>query len=156
MDINLINPFIIAIDNAFATMAGKSPERFKPYAKNNTVTQGDVTGIIGFASKAISGTVAISFPEHTALEVFAKIMNEDVKSINRDVEDLVGEIANIVAGGAKTELSNSGLSFHLAIPMVVTGKKHSISHKFIKPVIVVPFKWDGLSFAMEVCLRMSK
>ncbi|MBD3166849.1 chemotaxis protein CheX, partial [bacterium] len=129
MDVKYINPFIQSLMNTVEMMLGVTPAMQAPYVKEDKVTQGDITGIIGFAERNITGSVALSFPSVTALNVYEMMTGEAVTEINRDVQDSIGELANIVAGGAKTELAKMGLSFHISIPSVIVGKNHAITHK---------------------------
>jgi len=76
------------------------------------------------------------------------------KEVNRDVEDCIGEVANIVAGGAKTTLAGHGLSFNISIPSVVVGDKHSIRHRADTPVIVIPFTVKNYDFILEVTMKL--
>jgi len=135
---------------------GESPEPKTPYVKGEAVTQGDITGVIGFAEKTITGSVVLSFPEDTALKLYSSMTGDNLFQINRDVEDSIGEITNIVAGGAKTELSKEGLSFHISIPSVIVGKNHSISHTIETPIVVIPFTIDKFHFSMEVSMKITR
>ncbi|NQS99061.1 MAG: chemotaxis protein CheX [candidate division Zixibacteria bacterium] len=81
-------------------------------------------------------------------------MGKPVGQINSDVQDKVGELANIVAGGAKEIFSKSGLSLHISIPTVVVGKNHVITHKFDVPLVIVPFMLGSSPFSMEISLKI--
>lgn len=156
MDVRYINPFINSLLNTVEMMMGMNPEAKPPYVKGDSLTQGDITGVIGFAEKNVTGSVALSFPEETALKLYSVLTGENVFRITKDVEDSVGELANIVAGGAKTELSKEGLTFHISIPSVIVGKNHTISNKVETPIVVIPFKVEDLHFHMEVSMKVSK
>ncbi|NQS99060.1 MAG: chemotaxis protein CheX [candidate division Zixibacteria bacterium] len=69
MNVKYINPFIEAVMNTMETILRVKPERLAPVLKDSSLTQGDISGIIGFTSKDISGAVALSFPTQTALKV---------------------------------------------------------------------------------------
>lgn len=152
MKIEYINPFLNAVDNAMKTMVGVSPERDKPYLKENRSTTGDITGIIGFAEKRISGSVALSFPTKTILKIYELMMGDSVEEINDEVDDIVGELTNIVVGGAKKDFSELGLPFNISLPLVVSGKNHIIKHKHDNPVMVIPYSVEGNKFVMEISL----
>ena len=95
-------------------MAGIQVVRDKPFLKKDNVTTGDITGIIGLADKLMSGSIALTFPEKTILKIYENMMGEAATEISAEVQDLVGELANMVAGGAKNEFSNfSALAFSL-------------------------------------------
>lgn len=156
MEVQYINPFISAMNKTLETMLGIVPKRGQPYLKNNKITEGDISGLIGFAEKNIIGSVAISFPQETALFVYEKMTSDKITSLNREVQDSIGELANIVAGNAKTILSDKGLSFHISIPTVIVGKNHHISHKAETPIVVIPFHLQEFTFIMEVTMKISK
>lgn len=154
MKIDYINPFNNSVFNAMDTMAGIQVERNKPYLKKDNVTTGDITGIIGLADKLMSGSIALSFPEKTILKIYENMMGEAATEITAEVQDLVGELANMVAGGAKNEFSNLGITYQLSIPMVVTGPNHTIKHKFENPIIAIPFGWDKNPFTLEISIKL--
>ncbi|MCX6640570.1 MAG: chemotaxis protein CheX [bacterium] len=155
MDVKYINPFINAVVTTFETMIGLSIDRLDPFIKTHATAQGDISGIIGYASKDIIGSVALTFPEGTALEIYRLMMGEVVNDINEEVKDTVGELANIVAGTAKNEFSNLEISYHISIPTVVVGKNHTISHKGSVPVVVIPFQMTNFKFFMEISMKLN-
>ncbi len=154
MDARLINPFVSAMVNALETMLEVSPVRGTPYLKNENLTQGDISAVIGFAGAKVRGSVAISFPTPVALRIYSLMMGEKVYRLTDEVQDVVGELANIVAGGAKSELANDGLTFNISIPTVVVGKGHSLGTKRDVPVMVIPFDIGKHRFVMEVSMKI--
>ncbi len=156
MDIRLINPFINAVFNTWETMLGVMPERDAPYVKDDALAVGDVSGLIGIAVDNLHGMVALGFPVDTALMIYTLLVGEVKTKITKEVGDAVGELTNIVAGGAKQELSQSGLSYHLSIPTIVTGAKHTLRSQTDSPIVVVPFRMGDQSFQLEVSLKLSK
>jgi chemotaxis protein CheX len=154
MDVKYINPFIQALNHTMQTMLGKEPERQALALKTNNLVTGDISAIIGFAGKNVHGSIALCFPEKLAVLIYRRVFGEGPTHINREVEDIIGEIANIVAGGAKTELENCHLIIHNSIPSVIVGKDHVISHKSSSPFITIPFLWEGHGFSMEVSMKV--
>ena len=154
MDVKYINPFINSVVHTMETMLGSSPDRLDPFIKDNGNAQGDVSGIIGFTSREIVGCIALTFPAKTAQKFYEIMIGEPTPRINEEVQDTVGELANIVAGGAKEEFSDLGISYHISIPTIVSGKNHRISHKDGVLVVVIPFKLQGYPFYMEVSMKL--
>jgi chemotaxis protein CheX len=68
--------------------------------------------------------------------------------INGDVVDAVGELTNMVAGGAKAKLAEYQLM--VSLPNVITGRDHEVRFPSDVTPICVPFstKWGAL--ALEV------
>jgi chemotaxis protein CheX len=154
MDAKYINPFVVAMVNSLETMLNITPERGQPYLKKEGQTQGDISAIIGFAGPAVTGSVALSLPTPVALKFYSLMMGEKVYRITNDVQDTVGELANIIAGGAKAELSKEGITFNISIPTVVVGPGHTISHRNDIPVMVIPFEIGKHRFVLEVTMKL--
>ena len=155
MKAEFINPFLNAIDNAMETMMGITLTRDKPYRKEGKITNGDITGIIGFADKNLSGSVALSFPQETILKIYEAMMGAPADESNGEVNDVVGELTNIVVGGAKVEFANLGYPYNIGLPIVVEGKNHTINHKHNNPIIVFPFSFENKKFSMEISVILT-
>ena len=118
--------------------------------KRDNIARGDVTGIIGMVGNQVIGSMSVTFTEPAILEITARMLGEDVTRIDDTVTDLVGEVTNMVTGGAKKILDDLGHDFNMATPTVVTGKNHEISHKSKDKVIHIPFESDVGPFYVEV------
>jgi chemotaxis protein CheX len=154
MNVKYINPFVKSVFNAMKIMLKVVPKRGVPYLKDHNKAQGDISGIVGFAAKNIFGTLAISFPQYTSTKAFELMVGEKVNTITDDVRDFVGELANIIIGGAKKEFVIQDLPFDISIPTVVVGQGHTISHKGGTPVLVIPFTLDESEFRVEVSMKV--
>lgn len=152
MDVNLVNPFIDATVNVLETMAFTKAQANKPYLKEDSIARGDVSGIIGLTGEA-SGTISVSFTEECIISIVSNMFGEEVKEINGEIEDAVGEIANMISGQARQKLEEGGRSLKAAIPTVVRGKSHSITHVTSHPIVAVPFKTEKGDFTVEVCFE---
>ncbi len=155
MDVKYINPFIESTINCIEMMTGHSPQREQPFVKEGDMSHGDITGMIGFAAQNITGSVAVTFPRESALSIYNDMTGESVSVINREVQDSVGELANIIAGGAKSILAEQGLSYHISIPTVIVGKNHHIQHRSNTPVVVIPFSFNNMRIVVEVAMRLT-
>jgi len=149
MNVDYINPFIAATIEAISVMTFITPERGNPFLKKDATAQGDISGIIGFAGEA-KGSIALTFPESLALKLYSQMVGETARSMDDMVRDSIGELANMVAGGAKAALAQKGFHFKIAIPSIVVGKNHSIQHGAAAPFLVVPFSAESETFWLEV------
>ena len=152
MDASLINPFISATLNVLETMAFVKCKAEKPYLKKDDVAKGDVTGVIGITGES-NGTIAVTFEEVTILKIVSNMFGEEMTELNNEVADAVGELTNMISGQARRELEENGKVFEAAIPSVVSGKNHQITHYTDGPKIAIPFTTDGGTFTIEVCLE---
>ena len=152
MDVKLINPFINATLNVLKTMAFIKPEAGKPYLKKDDVAHGDVSGVVGFTGES-NGTVSVTFNKPCILKIVSNMFGEEMKEINNEISDAVGELTNMISGLARKELEEIGKVFHGAIPSVITGEKHKIMPMTKGHKIAIPFKTDSGSFTIEVALE---
>jgi chemotaxis protein CheX len=153
MKVEFINPFMESTVNVLQTMAKVTATPGKPQRKEVDAADGDVTGVISMISEQAKGSLAISFTSAAIFDIARRILSEEVTEINSTVTDLVGEITNIVTGGAKQLLSERGYDFDMATPAVATGKNHRIDHQFNGVKILIPFSIIAGEFFMEICFE---
>jgi chemotaxis protein CheX len=153
MKAEFINPFLAATKNVFETMCQTKVQAKKPSLKQDKKSFGEVSGIIGMASETVTGCMVISFSEACILRVVANMLYEDPKpAIDDEVVDAVGELTNMICGGAKAQLAKLNHKFDLATPTMITGKGVEISYHTDAPTITIPFKTEYGDFVIEANL----
>lgn len=158
INIELIVPFIKSTMKVFQAMFGIAIERKKAYVKDGYAMYGDISGIIGLSGDT-TGTCAVSLPENLAERVVSAMLGEPVTggARNPDVRDGIGEVINMVAGGAKTLLSDSQYHFDITLPTLISGRGHEIFHRDGTYCVVVLFEADdGTPFTLDVAVSDSK
>ncbi|WP_340680120.1 chemotaxis protein CheX [Paraglaciecola sp.] len=153
MNAEFINPFISALINVMSTMAQTELTPGKPKKKHDDKAGGDISGLIGMVGDNIQGSLSISFEEGLVVEIMEKMLGEKPDGINADVKDMVGEITNMICGGAKNELSQKGYEFGMATPMVVSGKNHTVNHLVDGKKMVMPFNHKSGTLYLEMCFN---
>lgn len=153
IDMELITPFIESITNVLVTMAKTEPSVGKPHLKESGESMGDVSGFIGLSGRQIKGSLVVSFTKSAILHVASHMLCEAVHELDETVADLVGEITNMVTGGAKMLLAEKGYKFELSIPSTIIGKGHFVTHKTKGSVIVVPLKVPKGKLFLELCFE---
>ena len=151
MRVEFINPFLMSMMNVMSTMAMIELKPSKPQKKEGLVAVGDVSGLIGMVAPQIKGSLSVTFDKQLALSVMQNMLGESPSEINEEVADMVGEITNMVAGGAKRLLGESGFEFDMATPVVVSGSGHTINHKVDGELILIPFSSDQGNASVEFC-----
>jgi chemotaxis protein CheX len=149
MNVEYINPFLTSTITAFDTMLGCKLTRGTPYVKNCSHPEHEVSGVIGLSGKA-RGTVVLSLSREAALNATAAMLEERPSEIDGDVTDAVGELTNIIAGGAKAQLAHLELS--ISLPTVVTGKCHCVEFPKKVTPISIPFNCEWGRVTVEVGL----
>ena len=152
MDIKYINPFIIAVKKLFDTMIEMPFSLGKPHLKKTTEPAHEISGIIGLSGN-VSGCVVINMSEKIALAMVSAMMGEEITEFDDDCTDAVGEIANMIAGNAKTDFPGANNS--ISVPSVVIGK-HKVSYPSGVPIICIPCNTDKGQLVIEVAIKENK
>ena len=152
MDVELITPFVSSTVNVLRTMAATELKVGKIASKSSKLTEGVVTGIIGMASAEISGNMVLSFDKASILGIVKRMLMEEFTEITNDVVDAVGEITNMVCGGAKGELNKKGYVFDMATPVMIVGEKVEITQLTEGPTMIIPFITQDGKFVVEANL----
>ncbi|QSX29506.1 MULTISPECIES: chemotaxis protein CheX [Shewanella] len=153
MNVEFINPFLQSLLNVISTMASMQLNPGKPKLKTDNLAKGDVSGLIGMVGPQTRGSMSITFEQGLILEIMQNMLGENPGTINDEVTDLVGEITNMVTGGAKNLLGEKGYNFEMATPMVVAGLGHRISHKADGKKIIMPFTSPHGTAYIEICFE---
>jgi chemotaxis protein CheX len=124
-----------------------------PRKKNDELARGDVSGLIGMVGPQTRGSFSITFDKNLALEIMRRMLGEAPETINEEVTDMVGEITNMVTGGAKRMLAEKGYDFNMASPVVVSGPSHTISHKTDSTKLLMPFESEYGRATIEICFE---
>jgi len=149
MKVEYINPFLTSAISAFDTMLNCKLIRGTPYVKTGSQPEHEVSGVIGLSGKA-RGTVVLSLSREAALKATAVLLQEHPLEINADVADAVGELTNIIAGGAKAKLEHLHMS--VSLPTVITGKCHCVEFPKRVTPISIPFESEWGRITVEVGL----
>jgi chemotaxis protein CheX len=153
---DFINPFLLATKNVIETMAATKVNPGKPEVKKGKTTWGAVTGIIGMASSNVKGCMLVSFDGKTILTITNRMLSENFTELNKDVIDCVGELTNMICGGAKQKLDELGISFDMATPVTISGHNIEIHQISEGPTITIPFETDAGRFVIEANLHEKK
>jgi len=151
MDVNYVNPFLVAIQNVFKTMIDVPFNLGKPYLKQDNVPLYEVSGIIGLSGD-VSGMVVISLSELIAFELVSAFTGEEVTELDEDCTDAIGEIANMVTGNAKKGFPPGNNS--ISVPSVVLGK-HKVVYPRGLPIISIPCETSAGRLIIDVALKTS-
>jgi chemotaxis protein CheX len=120
LDVGIINPFIEATLQCLQEMAGLRPRRAELYLKRDARMLGDINGVIGMAN-GLCGSCVVSLPTSLAERIVAALLGEDCTGNEALVQDGIGEVANMIAGGAKRRFHDADHRFDISTPTVIAG-----------------------------------
>lgn len=149
MDQSFIIPFIKATSNVFETMFQSAITVGKPEIRRDE-PEYDVSGIIAFSGD-VEGGVNLSFPMATAQRLVSLFTGMDMTDASHeDLCDAIGEIVNMIAGGAKAQFDGKQVS--ISTPTVVIGAAHSVYGKRDAVTVFIPCECDCGEFGVEIVL----
>jgi CheY-specific phosphatase CheX len=114
----LIDCITEAVSSTFASIYGREPLR-----KENGAAQMAGDGVFGIISLVggLQCSIVLGLPRDTAKAVTAKFAGFEIDYDGPDMGDIVGELANVVAGDAAGRLELRGIAANLSLPTVARG-----------------------------------
>ncbi len=151
MDVRLINPIISSICNTLETMCATKVTIGKPRLIGTNDGSTDVSGVIEFSGDA-AGSLVLHFTFDVASAIASKFAGCEITTEHEDFSDAIGELANMVAGAAKSQFE--GLNVSKSLPNVVVGKDHNVSCSKGEKRVFIPCDTDSGSFLVEVGMEI--
>ena len=93
------------------------------------------------------------FPTNVACKLASAFAGEEMDEGHADFADAIGELANMVAGGAKAQFS--GLEVSISLPSVVVGDPHVVNVTGVPssaPRLIIPCDTEMGQFHVEVAM----
>lgn len=149
---NLRDQIIDSTSEIFTTMVMMditvSPSTKTDYDK----LENTITGVIGLAGTH-KGVLAIHIPHEVAYAITGSFLGIDIAEVNEDVEDAIGEVANMLGGNIKSILSEKGRDIDLSLPSTVSGKEYGFQSIKGAEKILIAFNTDSGDFLVELQLE---
>ncbi|QEM69081.1 chemotaxis protein CheX [Geobacter sp. FeAm09] len=115
------------VKDVFNTMVGMDDLLHLPLEINPVNHfSGCTSALVGLAG-TYNGLISLHVPDELARGITTNMLGQDVSDSGDDIQDALGEVANMIAGSFKQHLTSSGLDIRLSTPSVVTGKRYAIS-----------------------------
>ncbi len=138
-----------ATQEIFSTMIMLEVSSAEPFNRTDSTLENSVTGIVGLAGET-KGMLAIHLPEKTAMAVTTAFLGMDVDTVDEDVCDAIGELANMLGGSLKATIDPSGGSVQLSMPSTIHGQEYTIDCLADAKSITVPFSFADHTFTVEL------
>ncbi len=146
----LENALSKAVVDAFTTTLSLNPEKISedklPQHQETIISSIGITG-------SIDGNIIICLSEIDACKTVSKMLGMDIQPGSPDVNDGVGEITNMLAGGIKTNSSKENVSFNISIPSTVKGDHMKVYGQEGVDKIVQRYKAEDIHFVVIVTYK---
>ena len=140
--------FIDSTVNYFKELTNEEANTGIPYVKDDEPLVLEYTGIIGISGKR-KGSIYITANQNMLGELAKAILG--VEEVDTDsIRDLVGEIANTIAGNVRQAY---GSDFLISVPVVIDGQTRDIKIPEEILSFVIPISWKTYKSFLVVCLE---
>lgn len=144
---------IVEITNkVFSTMVMLDVKDDLPLKEPVTHFKATVTSMVGLAG-IYTGLVSVHCPLTLSLKIASNMLGMDVTEICDDVNDAMGEIANMLGGDIKHILSKGGMDINLSIPTVIYGEEYTLDFTSDKNCLILPFTCEEDRFLVAIRLH---
>ncbi len=152
MDAVFANYFIESTLHVLETTASVNVKRNKVFVKKGSDAYGDISGVLKFVGD-VNGSASISFDKEAILSIVSVMFGEEIKEIDDEIKDAVGEIINMVSGQVSTKLTQDGKQVKVELSGVIMGEGQVINHEYDLPVLSIPFNTGTGRFIIELCCK---
>lgn len=142
--------FADAVVKVFTTMVGVEVECSPPKVFSEGSPTADVTGIVTFAGDLV-GAMILTFPTDVIKALVKRFADMEAGTRDPDFLDAVGELANMVAGQAKSRFADS--ESMISIPTVVCGSAHHVNRQKCAPWVVIPIACEDGKFVVAMSIQ---
>jgi CheY-specific phosphatase CheX len=120
-------------------------------------TGAHVSGSVGIVGAAVSSQLYFHITAPFAIEAAAAMLSLPPAEITNEseVNDLVGELANMLGGGLKSWLCDAGVTCVLTTPAVIRGTAFTVSAKPGIEVLQLGFDCNGRRGLVAVHLKFN-
>lgn len=149
-DKRLITAYVDSVIKTVKTMASTDLTPGKPFIEASFQQKGDIAGTVGMIAPPLKGTLLICFDKASIFTILENMLGEKYTELNREVQDAVGELTNMIYGSSKTSLNQLGYNFEMAIPTVITGT-FKVQAQESAPTLIIPFNLpNGTTFHIQI------
>jgi chemotaxis protein CheX len=117
-----------------------------------------VSGSVGFAGELVTGSLYIHISADFARLIAATMLGlppEEMTS-DTDVNDVIGEVSNMIAGGLKSWLCDAGAKCALTTPAVIRGSSFAILPNAEVQRVSIGFATEAHQGLVEVHLKLKQ
>ena len=159
MNIEYINPFLMAATQVMKDVCQLKLEMGKPYVKPTEFEKDSIVVSIGITGQ-IRGQVLLSFNTEVACDLASKMCFMEITQLDDISVSALSELGNMIMGNAATLLSNNNVRIDITPPTLGMGSTKLTSPKGIIVDITPPAIIQGdfrlsSAYAKNICIPLS-
>ncbi|MEW5959937.1 MAG: chemotaxis protein CheX, partial [Chloroflexota bacterium] len=126
MRTELFNAFVVAAGQVLDSELGVKISRGPLNLQRDAYVTDDITVLISLVGD-VWGVAIISLSFDTAKGFISRMLGQEITDFNELAQSGIGELGNVIAGGASTKLAELGYSTQISVPTLIVGKGSHIS-----------------------------
>jgi chemotaxis protein CheX len=135
----------------FSTMLDRAVEFSAPTYTGPQPTA-NVVATVGFAG-TLSGYVSLCVSKEAAFEIAQALLGSSAEEAHEHVRDAAGEMANMIAGSVRTQMTEKGETLGISTPIVTVGTDFATAALRDVSQAVCPFKMGSHSLFVYLVLQ---
>ena len=147
----MVGALVDVTRDIFSTMLDRAVTFAEPTYAGPQPTA-NVVATVGFAG-TLSGYVSLCVSKEAALEIAQALLGSSADEAHEHVRDAAGEMANMIAGSVRTQMTDKGESLGISTPIVTVGTDFSTAALRDVSQAVCPFKMGPHSLFVYLVLQ---
>ena len=127
LEADIIKSIKETTEEVFSTMLMIDVKAEESFIKDEKTVSTDLISSLHFFGERYMGKIAVFTYGVTACHLAGAMLGVETSEVDEDVKDAMGEIVNMIAGGAKNKLESAMGELHLLTPWVIAGKHLTIA-----------------------------
>jgi chemotaxis protein CheX len=136
MNVRFLNPFVEAAFEVLKAETGVTATRGDLALEKTPFKTEDVTVILALVG-AVEGSVFYCMDQQTAIALVAKMIGEEILTLDSLAQSGIAELGNVITGRASVKLSEAGFEANISPPSLLLGRGAMIS-TLDSPRLIVP------------------
>lgn len=151
MNVEYINPFLMAATQVMEGMCQIKPAIGKPYVKPTEFAKDSIVVSIGITGE-IRGQVLLAFNMEVACDLASKMCFMQITALDDLSISALSELGNMILGNAATVLSTKGIGIDITPPSIIQGD-FRLASAYAKNVCIPLTYDDGKLVEVDISLR---
>ena len=150
----MVGALVDVTKDIFTTMLDRSVEFGAPTYTGPQPTA-NVVATVGVAG-TLSGYVSLCVSKEAAFEIAQALLGSSAEEAHEHVRDAAGEMANMIAGSVRTQMTEKGETLGISTPIVTVGTDFSTAALRDVSQAVCPFQMGPHSLFVYLVLQGRK
>lgn len=151
VNVEHINPFLVASTKILKEMCFLDAKIGKPYIKNPAFFEDTMIILIGFTGE-MRGQAMIAFENSVACDIASKMIMMPITEMDELAKSAICELGNMIMGNTATIFSTKGIAIDITPPTVANGSM-SFSTTYASNICIPLTYDDGKVIEIDIAIK---